>query len=284
VSTGLDVVNIARKEAGYIEGTNNDNKYGTWYGMNHEPYCAMFVSWCFAQAGLSALVAASTPKGFSYCPEGLSWFQRKGQIVNKYQGQPGDIVFFSWSGHTAEHVGIIVAASKDGITTMEGNTSADHKMGSQSNGDGVWLRHRPYLNVMAIARPAYSVKAKPATSLTQNKGVAAGVAGATALGGGGAAVVANNNGGPATVKPNTVISAPAFPGTKSFTIGSKNQAVLVIEQGLVKVKLLTLADGLYTADTQAAVINYQKSHPSLGKADGIVGPLTYAALVDEAKK
>ena len=283
MSSGIDLVNLARKEVGTLEGPNNDNKYGKWYGINHEPYCAIFVSWVFAEAGLSSIIAASTPKGFSYCPAGLSWFQKKGQVVNKYAGQPGDLVFFSWSGHTAEHVGIIVAASKDGITTIEGNTSADHKTGSQVNGDGVWLRHRPYLNVIAIVRPKYPTSVKPATSLAQNKKVAGTVAGATAIGGGGAAVVATNT-TPAVTKPNTTISAPAFPGTKSFVIGAKNQAVVVIEQGLVKVKLLTLADGLYTADTQAAVINYQKSHPALGPSDGIVGPLTYSALVTEAKK
>jgi len=283
VSSGLDVVSFARKEVGFVEGPNNDNKYGVWYGMNHEPYCAMFVSWCFAQAGLSSIVAAATSKGFSYCPEGLSWFQKKGQVVDKYAGQPGDIVFFSWSGHTAEHVGIIVAASKDGITTVEGNTSADHKMGSQANGDGVWLRHRPYLNVMAIVRPKYPVTTKPASSLSQNKKVAGTVAGATALGGGGAAVI-NSNSTPATTKPTTTISAPAFPGTKSFVIGAKNQAVFVIEQGLFKLKLLTVADSTFDAATEAAVVAYQKKNPSLGKADGIVGPVTYAALVAEAKK
>jgi len=282
VSSGLDVISFARKEAGYLEGPNNANKYGEWYGMNHAPYCAMFVSWCFAQAGLSSIVAATTPKGFAYCPDGLSWFQKKGQIVDKYSGQPGDIVFFSWSGHTAEHVGIIVAASKDGITTMEGNTSADHKIGSQANGDGVWLRHRPYLNVMAIARPKYPVTTKPTSALSQNKKVAGAVAGATAVAGGGAAVV--NTTTPATTKPTTTINAPAFPGTGSFVIGAKNQAVFVIEQGLVKLKLLTVADTTFDAATEAAVLAYQKKNPSLGKADGIVGPVTYAALVAEAKK
>jgi peptidoglycan hydrolase-like protein with peptidoglycan-binding domain len=281
VSSGLDVVNIARQEVGFQEGPNNKNKYGEWYGMDHEPYCAMFVSWCFAQAGLSSIVSASTSKGFSYCPAGIAWFQKQGEVVDKYKGQPGDIVFFSWGGHTAEHVGIIVAASKDGITTVEGNTSADHKVGSQANGDGVWLRHRPYLNIMAIVRPKYPTTSKPTSSLLQSKTIAGGVAGVTAIGGGGAAVLNNNSSTP-KVKP-TAISAPAFPGTKSFVIGAKNQAVFVIEQGLVKLKLLTLADSTFDSATETAVISYQKSNPSLGKADGIVGPITYAALVAEAK-
>lgn len=280
MSTALDVVNIARKEAGYIEGPNNDNKYGQWYGMNHAPYCAMFVSWVFAEAGLNSLVAATTSKGFSYCPDGLSWFQKKGQIVDKYSGQPGDIVFFSWSGHTAEHVGIIVAASKDGITTVEGNTSADHKMGSQANGDGVWIRHRPYLNIMAIARPKYSTVVKPATSLSQNKKLAGGVAAATAIGGGGAAAI-NNNSSPATTKAPTVVTAPPFPGTSSFQLGSKNAAVLAVEKALAKAGLLpaSLADGLYTKETTAAVKKYQSANLTLGTPDGIIGPKTYASLI-----
>ena len=278
MSSGLDVVNIARKEVGYLEGPNNENKYGAWYGVNHQPYCAMFVSWCFAEAGASSLIAASTSKGFSYCPAGLSWFQTKGLVVDKYSGQPGDIVFFSWSGHTAEHVGIIVAASKDGITTIEGNTSADHKMGSQANGDGVWLRHRPYLNILAIVRPKYSVTAKPASSLAQNKKLAGGVAAVTALGGGGAATL--NNHSATIVKPTTVISAPPFPGSSSFKIGSKNAAVKAVEDALAKAGLLpkSLDDGLYTKETTAAVKTYQAANLTLGTPDGIIGIKTYTSL------
>lgn len=283
MSSGLDVVNIARKEVGYIEGLNNDNKYGQWYGVNHEPYCAMFVSWVFHEAGMSSLVSASTDKGFSYCPSGLSWFQQHGQVVDKYAGQPGDIVFFSWSGHTAEHVGIVVAASKDGITTVEGNTSADHKMGSQANGDGVWLRHRPYLNIIAIVRPKYPTSTKPASSLAQNKKLATGVAGVTALGGGGAAVL-NNNSVPATTTATTTISAPPFPGIKAFKPGApKSNAVKIVEQALLKAGLLPtyLVDGIYTKEDTTAIKIYQKNNGLL--EDGIIGPSTYSSLVAKAK-
>ena len=33
MSSGLDIVNIAQKEIGFIEGPNNQNKYGEWYGV-----------------------------------------------------------------------------------------------------------------------------------------------------------------------------------------------------------------------------------------------------------
>jgi len=38
------------------------------------------------------------------------------------------------------------------LQVIEGNTSAD-KSGSQSNGDGVYLKRRSYSLVMAVARP-----------------------------------------------------------------------------------------------------------------------------------
>ena len=26
---------------------SNNVKYGSWYGQNYQPWCAMFVTWCF---------------------------------------------------------------------------------------------------------------------------------------------------------------------------------------------------------------------------------------------
>src|SRR4029453_17847938 len=46
---------IAKQHIGYREsppGTNG-NMFGSWYGLNYEPWCAMFVSYCFEHAGNS---------------------------------------------------------------------------------------------------------------------------------------------------------------------------------------------------------------------------------------
>ena len=69
MANAATVVATAKKYAdqGYKEGTNNDTVFGTWSGMNHQPWCAMFVSKCFDEAGLVSLVAASTKKGFASC-------------------------------------------------------------------------------------------------------------------------------------------------------------------------------------------------------------------------
>ena len=114
----------------------------------------MFVSWCYDQAGSVSKVAAQTKKGFASCDAGLKWFTKKNKIVPVGQAQAGDLVFFQFDKDAqADHVGI--CASNDGkgfLMVYEGNTSSDSK-GSQSNGDGVFLKKRSYSLIMGVARP-----------------------------------------------------------------------------------------------------------------------------------
>jgi len=150
----IDVTAIAKSQLGYKEHGDNDTMYGKWYGLNNQPWCAMFVSWCFSEAGQSKLVAASNKKGFASCDAGLKWFVKNNKIVPVGQAQEGDIVFFQFDADAQpDHVGIVV--KNDGkryLTCVEGNTS-DGKKGSQANGDGVYLKKRDYATVMAVARP-----------------------------------------------------------------------------------------------------------------------------------
>ena len=37
---------IAEAQLGYREKGRNGTKYGTWYGLPGQPWCAMFISWC----------------------------------------------------------------------------------------------------------------------------------------------------------------------------------------------------------------------------------------------
>ena len=148
----IDVVAIAKSQLGYKEGANNDTMYGKWYGLNNQPWCAMFVSWCFGQAGHSRLVAASTKKGFASCDAGLKWFAKNNNLVPVGQAQAGDICFFQFDTDAQpDHVGIVVKNDgKKYLWTYEGNTS---DKGSQANGDGVYLKKRAYSLVMGVARP-----------------------------------------------------------------------------------------------------------------------------------
>lgn len=147
------VINLANSQIGYKEGINNDTMYGKWYGMNNQPWCAMFVSWVFSEAGLASSVAASTRKGFASCDAGLKWFTKKNKLVPIGQAQAGDIAFFQFDNDAQpDHVGIVVKNNGKYLWCIEGNTAADTK-GSQSNGDGVYRKKRAYSLVMAVARP-----------------------------------------------------------------------------------------------------------------------------------
>jgi CHAP domain len=157
------VLAAAKKYAdeGYIEGNNNDTIFGKNYGMNHQPWCAMFVSGCFSDAGLVHLVAASTKKGFASCDAGAQWFAKNKRIVPIGQAQAGDVVFFNFdkTPTDTEHVGIVISNDGKNLITYEGNTSGDKK-GSQANGGGVFKKKRPYSLVMSVARPDWDAPVK----------------------------------------------------------------------------------------------------------------------------
>ncbi len=152
----MSVVEIAKAEIGYTEeGSSNDTKYGKWYGLNNNPWCAMFVSWCFDKAGLSKKIAAQNAKGFASCAAGLKWFTDKNKIIPIGQAQAGDIVFFQFDTDAEpDHVGIVKwnNTTLKYLQVIEGNTSSGGK-GSQANGDGVYLRKRSYSLVMGVVRP-----------------------------------------------------------------------------------------------------------------------------------
>lgn len=128
-----DIVRIALREVGYKEGPNNINKYGAWYGMNYQPYCAMFVSWCANEAHISTSII---PK-MSYVPNIYQFYANKNRFYEKgkYTPKPGDLAIFG----NCDHIGIVEKVIDGVVYTIEGNTSSD---GNSSNGDGVYRRHR----------------------------------------------------------------------------------------------------------------------------------------------
>ena len=149
------VVEIAQTQIGDKEGKNNDTIFGKWYGANNQPWCATFVSWCFNEAGLIPQIAAQSKKGFASCDIGLKWFAKKNKVIPMGQAQAGDLVFFQFDKDAeADHVGIVKSNNKalKFLQVLEGNTSSG-SVGSQSNGDGVYLRKRSYSLIMGVVRP-----------------------------------------------------------------------------------------------------------------------------------
>ncbi len=117
---------VAASQVGYRENYGNITKYGRWYGMNGQPWCAMFVSWC---ARMSGVPKTEIPNFASCNSGGVSWFKNHNAWKNgSYTPLPGDIVFFDFdegSGYDgqAEHVGIVESVDDYYVYTIEGNTS-----------------------------------------------------------------------------------------------------------------------------------------------------------------
>lgn len=118
-STAMDIVDVAIRQIGANEADGSHMKYINWYGGfgRGTPWCAIFVSWCANQAGVSTSII---PK-YSACITGKKWFSEKGlfKSKNSYTPQRGDIVFFL---NNRSHTGIVEKVVGSKLYTIEGNT------------------------------------------------------------------------------------------------------------------------------------------------------------------
>ena len=120
------LVDIANSQIGYKEIGDNSTMYGKWYGLDRQPWCAIFVSWCYNQAGLGTNIVAQNKKGFASCDAGLKWFAKRNKLVPVGEAREGDIVFFQFDKDAEpDHVGIVTKNMKrlKTLRTVEGNTS-----------------------------------------------------------------------------------------------------------------------------------------------------------------
>ena len=151
------VIAVARGELGYTESPRDSNmtKYGSDYGMNGQPWCVMFLWWCFRQAGESAAFFGGGKT--ASCGTLLTWYKAMGQVVPTASVQPGDIVILNFHGtKDTEHCGLVaevpVKNSRQVCYTIEGNTGFG---GSEDNGGAVCEKPRYFSQVVAVCRPKY---------------------------------------------------------------------------------------------------------------------------------
>jgi len=148
------LMELCKASLDYTEGPNNDTTFGKWYGLNNQPWCAMSASKMYFDAG-GITAVANTKKGFASCDAWLKYLTKNNQLIPIGQAQAGDIVFFQFDDDAQpDHVGIVKwhNTTLKYVQVYEGNTSSG-KAGSQSNGDGFYLKKRDYKTIMAIARP-----------------------------------------------------------------------------------------------------------------------------------
>jgi hypothetical protein len=133
----------AEKWVGYTEGANNANKFGSWYGCNYQPWCAMFCTYCYEEGTASGSPSFAKGSYYAYVPYIVS-DARNGRRGLSVTGSPvpGDLVCYDWSWDgTFDHVGMFSDGTATSWEAIEGNTSSSSS-GSQSNGGGVYRRSR----------------------------------------------------------------------------------------------------------------------------------------------
>lgn len=131
----------ARSQLGYKESPpgSNQNKFGDWYGMNYQPWCAMFCTWAYENEGNSPAFNKGTR--YSYCPYIVSDAQNRKYGLSITQDPiPGDLVLYDWSYDTVfDHIGIFECWNDlTNFQCIEGNTSTSNN----SNGGEVMRRKR----------------------------------------------------------------------------------------------------------------------------------------------
>jgi hypothetical protein len=103
---------------------NGDNmtSYGKWYGLNGQPWCAMFVSWSADQSGILGTIV---PR-YASVLLGKNWYIDNEKYKSRQSGyipKAGDVIFFIKNGQ--RHTGIVSAydVSIKTVYTIEGYSS-----------------------------------------------------------------------------------------------------------------------------------------------------------------
>jgi len=244
------IIEVAKKEIGTIEGPkDNETKYGKWSGVNFQPWCQSFVSWCAFTSGLDPKKypkTASTVAAADFFKKNNRWADARNDDPT-----PGDWIYFDFPDdgvNRISHVGLCIKNNGDGtIQVIEGNTSGTAK-GDQRNGGMCVEKTRAYVKnkkgilnaVVGWGRPVY-----------------AGEENAPLLSKGG--VVAEVSAAPTPAK-----KAPAKSAPKLFKVGAKGPGVKTI-QSLLGIK----ADGSFGPGTEKAVKEFQKKSnlPVTGQVD-----------------
>lgn len=252
MSTPDDLLNVARAELGYKEQRTNRTKYGREYGMDGQPWCAMFVAYCTSRVGRNVRALADN---WAYTPSAFEGMRKRNMTVPPRSAQPGDIVFYDFPPkERIQHVGIVESVNANGVVAIEGNTGSSN----QSNGGEVMRRSRPWSVIVGVGRLPWdppNLGAAPPPAPPAPSPVAA-----AQLGTLGDALAFCKL---ATVGDGAVVSGPAV----VFVQTALNRAGL---------GLFVAQDGQWGPATRDAVRWFQMARGLV--ADGTVGPATWQAL------
>lgn len=162
-----DTLAVALSQLEYVEGVNSDGFSGTQGGGGNYTefcrnygegssyaWCAAYVSFCLFQSRANTSTSKNTVWRAIYCPTWYNNMKNNGYAhaaSSDYTPQPGDLVFFTGSGH----IGIVRYSKNGKVYTIEGNTS--NSAGLNPEGGGVYCKSydRSYGKFLGFGTPPY---------------------------------------------------------------------------------------------------------------------------------
>lgn len=165
------IIDIALSEVGYTQ-KNGYNKFSAEFGNGYTAWCNYFVVWCAKRAGVSAEAITGTPGYDGNCYLYMSALREQGRFfVNdgSYTPKKGDLVFYNSSRSTSgsTHIGFVLSADENTVTTIEGNVTVN---GTRGVGKNVRPRYS-YVGDMIIIGfgvPAYSGEEIPKVEIKKS--------------------------------------------------------------------------------------------------------------------
>jgi hypothetical protein len=137
---------VARSQLGKHEDPPGSNRtpYGEWYRLDGFPWCAMFVSWVYAQAAGNVgcenpLAGVQSLRGFAHVTSGYEQMRRRGWVLLPGERpMVGDVVCWDADAKPGGpgHTGLVVRVHADTVDVIEGNTN-----GAQSRTGGIVMMH-----------------------------------------------------------------------------------------------------------------------------------------------
>ncbi len=166
------IIDIALGEVGYTQ-KNGYNKYSAEFGNGYTAWCNYFVVWCAKRAGVSAEAITGTGSYGGNCYIYMSALRNQGRFfVNdgSYTPKKGDLVFYNSSKSTSgsTHIGFVLSADANTVTTVEGNVTVN---GTRGVGKNVRPRYS-YVGDMVIIGfgvPAYSGEEVPKAVISKTE-------------------------------------------------------------------------------------------------------------------
>lgn len=165
------IIDIASSEIGYTQ-KNGYNKFSAEFGNGYTAWCNYFVVWCAKQAGVSPKAITGTSSYNGNCYIYMNALRNQGRFFENdgsYTPKKGDLVFYNSSKSTSgsTHIGFVVSADKNTVTTIEGNVTVK---GTRGVGKNVRPRYSYVGNMIIIGFgvPAYSGEEVPKAPIKKN--------------------------------------------------------------------------------------------------------------------